>query len=135
MLAGADMVVVSQLPEVIDIVVPSKLLTAMGAGAAILAAGDPSSELAKLIDASGGGVVIPASDDEALVRTIQAFKTDPTAVTRRRQLAREYAMKHFDRASVFDELLRRSPSPALASLATRSGSRSKVPPTARDASS
>ena len=35
MLNGADAVLVSQLAEVVDIVVPSKLVTAMGAGAII----------------------------------------------------------------------------------------------------
>ena len=38
MLSGADIVVVSQVAEVIDIVVPSKLLTAMASGAMIVAA-------------------------------------------------------------------------------------------------
>src|SRR3989454_2808998 len=37
-LSGADVVLVSQLAEVVDIVVPSKLVTAMGAGAMIVAA-------------------------------------------------------------------------------------------------
>lgn len=109
MLAGADMVVVSQLPEVVDIVVPSKLLTAMGAGSAILAACDPASELARLVVDSDGGVVIPPSDADALVAAIDAFRREPAAVARRRRLARAYATEHFDRNRVFEKLLSRLP--------------------------
>ncbi|OLE71002.1 MAG: hypothetical protein AUI36_03090, partial [Cyanobacteria bacterium 13_1_40CM_2_61_4] len=55
MLSGADVVLVSQLPEVVDIVVPSKLLTALGAGAMIVAACASESETARLVRTSGGG--------------------------------------------------------------------------------
>jgi hypothetical protein len=67
MLYGADICLVTQLPEVVDIVVPSKLITAMGAGAMIVAACAEQSETASLLRASGGGIVVPASDDQAVM--------------------------------------------------------------------
>ena len=105
MLSGADIVLVSQLPEVVDIVVPSKLLTALGAGAMIVAACAPGSETARLIDESGGGLVIPASDDKALVRAIQRVRAGEVDVTQHRRRAREFAVLRFDRSAVYGPLV------------------------------
>src|SRR4029078_1795088 len=60
MLFGADVVLVSQLPEVLDTVVPLKLITAMAAGAMIVAACAPESDTAKLVVSSGGGITAAA---------------------------------------------------------------------------
>jgi colanic acid biosynthesis glycosyl transferase WcaI len=105
MLSGADVVLVSQLPEVVDIVVPSKLLTALGAGAMIVAACAPESETARLVRESGGGIVIPASDDQALSWAIQRIRTDAVNVARMRRQAREFALQHFERGAVYGPLL------------------------------
>jgi glycosyltransferase involved in cell wall biosynthesis len=105
MLSGADVVLVSQLPEVVDIVVPSKLLTALGAGALIIAACASESETAQLITRSGGGLVVPASDDEALHRTIQAIRARQVDTQPLRRRAREFAVRRFDRRSVYSPLV------------------------------
>lgn len=104
MLSGADAVLVSQLPEVVDIVVPSKLITAFGSGAMVIAACHPASETAALIRESGGGVWIPASDDNALVYAIQRVcrgEVDSTACRRR---ARDFALARYDRRTVYGAL-------------------------------
>lgn len=105
MLGGADLVLVSQLPEVVDIVVPSKLVTAMGAGAAIVAACNPASEAANLIRQSDGGLLIPASDDDALIRAIHELRRDREAAAERRRKARDYASHVFGREKVFGRLV------------------------------
>ena len=66
MLHGADIFLVSQVSSIVDIVVPSKLATAFGAGAMVVASCAENSETARLVRESGGGIVIPAGDDEAL---------------------------------------------------------------------
>lgn len=101
MLSGADVVLVSQLPAVVDIVVPSKLITAMAGGAMIVSACATESETAKLVTASGGGIVIPSSDAEALVAAIQAIRSGETDTERCRLDARAYAIAHFDRDRVY----------------------------------
>src|SRR2546426_11786309 len=96
-LSGADVVLVSQLAEVVDIVVPSKLVTAMGAGAMIVAACAGESETAKLIRGSDGGVLVRAGDDAWLARgdlRIREGKVDTMAYRTR---ARAYALARFDR--------------------------------------
>jgi putative colanic acid biosynthesis glycosyltransferase WcaI len=105
MLSGADVVLVSQLPEVVDIVVPSKLLTALGAGAMIVAACAPDSETARIIDESDGGLLIPASDDHALVRAIQRVRAGEVDVAGHRRRAREFALERFDRRVVYGPLV------------------------------
>lgn len=106
MLSGADLVVVSQLPEVIDIVVPSKLITAFGAGAMILAACPEQSETARLIRESDGGIVVAASDDEALVREIGKIRGGQVDVAGYRSRARRFALVRFDRRAVYEPLAR-----------------------------
>src|SRR6266571_2541923 len=70
MLSGADLVLVSQMAEVVDIMVPSKLITALGAGAMVVAACAPESETAHLINAAQTGLLIGAGDDVGLVKVI-----------------------------------------------------------------
>jgi colanic acid biosynthesis glycosyl transferase WcaI len=104
MLSGADVVLVSQLPEVVDIVVPSKLLTAMAAGGMIVAACAEASETARLIEESGGGILVPASDDEALAGAIRRVRTDEVNVDAHRCRARKFAVQTFGREAVYGPL-------------------------------
>ena len=104
MLSGADVVLVSQLAEVVDIVVPSKLVTAMGGGAMIVAACADQSETARLIRASGGGLLIGAGDDEALARAILRIRDGKVDTTGYRTRARAYALARFDRDVVYGPL-------------------------------
>lgn len=105
MMCGADIVLVSQLPEVVDIVVPSKLVTAMGAGSMIVAACASQSETATLIRQSEGGIVVPASDDERLVETILSVKQGVIETHSLRQNARAYAVRVFERGAVYGKLI------------------------------
>jgi len=100
-LSGADVVLVSQLAEVVDIVVPSKLITALGAGALIVAACAPESETARIIAASDGGIVIPASDDAALVEEIKRIRRGQVPVAAYRERARRFALERFGREAVY----------------------------------
>ncbi len=101
MLSGADVVLVSQLPDVVDIVVPSKLITALAAGAMVVAACPDDSETARLVRESGGGIVVPPSSEADLaeaIRRIQAGEIDTEPYRRR---ARRFALQRFDRPAVY----------------------------------
>lgn len=104
MLYGADVCLVSQLPTVVDVVVPSKLVTCMGAGAMIVAACSPISETAAVLQRSGGGVAIPASDDATLSELLAKIsrKEMPTEVYRGN--ARAFAANHFSREAVYSSV-------------------------------
>jgi colanic acid biosynthesis glycosyl transferase WcaI len=101
MLSGADVVLVSQVPEVVDIVVPSKVLTALAAGAMIVAAAHPDSDTACMIRESGGGVVVPPSDPTALADALVRIRRGEVDVAACRLRGREYALRHFTRQQVY----------------------------------
>ncbi len=101
MLAGADILLVSQLAEVGDLVVPSKLITAMAAGAMVVAACSADSETARLVTESGGGIRIESGDAPALVETIGRLRREEVDAEPYRIKARAYATERFDRNVVY----------------------------------
>ena len=101
MLFGADVCLVSQVSEVVDFVVPSKLITSMGAGAMIIVACSPNSEPAKIIKESEGGIVVNAGDDETLARKLLDILAGRYDTGQARERARAYASVHFDRATIY----------------------------------
>jgi colanic acid biosynthesis glycosyl transferase WcaI len=103
-LSGADVLLVSQMQEVVDIVVPSKLLTALGSGAMVVAACAGESEAAAIVADSGGGIVIPAGDDAALAERICSIRDGSVDTRGYRMRAREYALRVFDRDAVYGPL-------------------------------
>lgn len=112
MLSGADVVLVSQRAEVVDIVVPSKLITALGAGAMVVAPCAADSETARLVHESGGGIVTPPGDDARLAEVLLQVRAGQVNVDDLRHRARQYAVEHFGREGVYgpiaDQLSSRS---------------------------
>jgi len=101
MLSGADVVLVSQQPEVVDVVVPSKLMTSLAAGAMIVAACAQDSETAQMVRRYGCGIVVKAGDDDAFAQTILALKRGEIQNAGYRKRAREIALEFFDRERVY----------------------------------
>lgn len=101
MLSGADVVIVSQVAEVVDIVVPSKLVTAMACGAMIVAACAPDSETAKLVHEAVGGLVIGAGDDGAMAEVINQVRRRSIDVQEHRDRVRRFANDRFNRDVVY----------------------------------
>ena len=118
MMYGADVVLVSQLPEVVDIVVPSKLQVAMASGAMIIATCVPESETARILQASGGGLVVPPSDGRSLATAILAVKDGTIDSAAFRVRAQSYARKTFDEELLYGTVSREM----LASTGSRSES-------------
>ena len=103
MFAAADLLLLNQVGAVKDTVVPSKLLTYMAAGKAILASVNAQSQGAAILNEAGGGIIIPPDDPHALARAVVAAKqSDSLAAMGARD--RAYAEEHFDQRKVFAEL-------------------------------
>ena len=102
MLCGADVLLISQSFRVVDIVVPSKIATAFGAGAMVVASCAANSETAKLVTESGGGIVIPAGDDESLSRVILQLRSGEIDSRPYRDAGQAYAGRHFDREQTYE---------------------------------
>jgi len=74
MLSIADALVVLQKKEVINMVVPSKLLIYAASGKPIILAGNSNSEGSKFIVESNGGLLVEAENHYAVAEKIQSLK-------------------------------------------------------------
>jgi colanic acid biosynthesis glycosyl transferase WcaI len=104
MAAAADVFVVHQKREVVDMVVPSKLLTYGAAGRPIVMAGNADSEGARFVrDAKAGPVVEPESP-EALASAVRALRADPEARRRHGEDVRRHVSENFSSSRVLARL-------------------------------
>ncbi|WP_231497179.1 glycosyltransferase [Arthrobacter sp. MA-N2] len=76
-LAAADVLLVNELPGVKDMAVPSKLTSYFNSGVAVVAATDEGSVTASEIQASGGGITVPAGAPDKLLSAIEALTANP----------------------------------------------------------
>ena len=108
LLSSADALLLSQRKEVIDSVVPSKLLTYMASGRPVIAAVHPSSTAARIVRDSGCGLLVLPEDAKALADAVRTLSADRGRGERLGRRGREYAVKHFDREVIlanWDKLL------------------------------
>ena len=99
-LAEANVLLLTQRSEVIDAVIPSKLMTYMAAGRAIAVSVNAESESARLIQRAECGVIVPPEDPEALARAVIELKSSPGRVVSLGKNARAFAELRFDRERV-----------------------------------
>lgn len=97
MLAAADVLLVNQAAQVVDMVIPSKLVTYMAAGRAVVAAVEASSEAARAMERAGCGLVIPPENPAALADAISRLKSDREMAARFGRAGRQFTEQHFDR--------------------------------------
>jgi colanic acid biosynthesis glycosyl transferase WcaI len=96
MYAAADLLLLSQLRTVKDSVIPSKLLTYMAAGRAVLAAVSATSQGAALLRRAEGGWLVAPEDPLALANAaVHAQGAAPVAAAMGRR-NRAFAEEHFD---------------------------------------
>jgi colanic acid biosynthesis glycosyl transferase WcaI len=109
MYGSADLLLLNQAASVEDAVIPSKLLTYMGAGRAIVAAVSEKSEAARQIHRADCGVVVPPENPEALAAAVLLLRKDAGLRRRLGANARAFAETHFTKAGVlrrYDEFFR-----------------------------
>ncbi len=100
MLAAADVLLLNQAAAIVDMVLPSKLLTYLAVGRPVVAAIHEASEAARLIRAAGCGTVVPPEDPEALAGALLQLARSDTLRHRFGEAGRHYAIEHFDRRRV-----------------------------------
>jgi glycosyltransferase involved in cell wall biosynthesis len=106
MLFGADAVLVTQMKEVIDIVVPTKLQVAMAAGAMVVATCAENSESAEILRESRGGILVPAGDGGGLAAALLRIRNGEEDVAGYRRRAAEYAAAHYDQEALYGPICR-----------------------------
>jgi colanic acid biosynthesis glycosyl transferase WcaI len=77
-LAAADVHLVSLLPQLEGLIVPSKFYGVLAAGRPVIFVGDLDGELARVIDAAGIGGAVGVGDAAGLARRLVELKLDPS---------------------------------------------------------
>jgi glycosyltransferase involved in cell wall biosynthesis len=108
-LAAADVLLVNQARDVVDSVLPSKLLTYMASGRPVVAAAHTDSTTADLVRRSSCGLVTEPGRPETLADAIRSIATEPVSkLEEMGSRGRKYVEAHFERRSVlrqWDDLL------------------------------
>jgi len=94
-LTTAEVALVTQRYEGGEFNIPSKLMNFMAYGLPVLAAVNPSGEVARIVRESGAGWVVNSATPEELPRAIAAIAAGPEERQRRGRAAREFAAREF----------------------------------------
>jgi colanic acid biosynthesis glycosyl transferase WcaI len=105
MLGAAEVLIVLLERSAGAFSVPSKLLTYMCAGRAVLAAVPHENLAARLIETSGAGTVVEPGREEAFLEAAQQLRHDDDLRKRKGRAARRHAETHFDINEITDRFL------------------------------
>ena len=108
-LQQATLAFVSQRHEGAEFNIPSKIMNFMAYGLPIVAAVNPASEVARIVERSGSGWVVDSGEPDRFPATLAEILADPDDIRRRAAASRAYADEHFTQdgfARRFDEALR-----------------------------
>ncbi|WP_201354058.1 WcaI family glycosyltransferase [Hydrogenimonas urashimensis] len=100
LLCSADMHILFQKNDVIDAVMPSKLLGMMGSKKPSVVTGNVASEVATVFKKSNGGLFFDSSDFEGVVEAIKMLSKSPNRRDQMGRNAREYIIEHFAKEKV-----------------------------------
>jgi colanic acid biosynthesis glycosyl transferase WcaI len=95
MLATTDLALVTQQRTVSDIAFPSKTVTLLSAGCPVLASVSSSSEVARVIEMSEGGVVVEPEEPAILAQTIDQLSRNAGRLGVMKSRGRRYAMEQW----------------------------------------
>jgi len=119
LLATANVLLLNQAARVVDMVIPSKLLTYLAAGRPVIAAVPSASEAARCLEQAGAGLVVAPENPTLLAAAIRRlYENRPQAIQMGRA-ARHFAELNFDSDRIlprFEALFA-----SMASLPGRSG--------------
>jgi glycosyltransferase involved in cell wall biosynthesis len=93
-LSAADVHLVILRPEIKQLLMPSKLYGVLASGTPAVVLADADCELAEIVTACGGGVVVPSDDTEQLAATLRECADAPQRLADQGRRARAYAEAH-----------------------------------------
>jgi colanic acid biosynthesis glycosyl transferase WcaI len=95
LLAAADALLLNQAARVVDMVIPSKLLTYLAAGRPVVAAVPPASEAGHCLARAGGGLVGEPENPAQLAAAVRLLYEHRDRARRMGLAARRFAEMHF----------------------------------------
>jgi colanic acid biosynthesis glycosyl transferase WcaI len=100
LLAATDVSLITQQKCVADIVFPSKVITLMASGRAIVASVSRSSEVARVLNDARAGLVVPAEDPVNLMTAVATLRNDNPLRRELAQNARDFARRNWDQDAI-----------------------------------
>jgi colanic acid biosynthesis glycosyl transferase WcaI len=95
MLAAADVGLVVQKKNVVSFNMPSKIQVLLASGRALIASVPDNGTAARAIKQSGGGVIVPPEDPQALAMAVLDLYKNPEKVKTLGYKSRQYAVEHY----------------------------------------
>jgi len=102
LLASADVLVALLEPDAGAFSVPSKVLTYLCAARPLLVSVPGGNLAARVVERSGGGIIVPPKDPDGLLTAATALRADPALRTDLGSRARSYAEATFDLGKIAD---------------------------------
>lgn len=96
-LVDADVSLVTLRPEVVTPTVPSKIATILAAGRPLVASIPSAGDAKRVIEESGGGIVVPPADPGALARAVLDLRGSPAQCADMARAGRAYAEQRLSR--------------------------------------
>jgi colanic acid biosynthesis glycosyl transferase WcaI len=94
-LAAGDVHLVTLLPQLEGLIVPSKLYGILAAGRPAVFVGDPDGEVARVLRDGGAGLTVAGADAQGLVTALCALRDDPAERERMGRRARALFEEHY----------------------------------------
>jgi colanic acid biosynthesis glycosyl transferase WcaI len=100
MLSAADISLVPQQKTVTDIVMPSKLISILASGRAVIASAKPGSEVFNVIKANGCGIVVEPENPEQLFMAVIDLYNNRNKAEEYGRKGRKYATENLSKESI-----------------------------------
>jgi glycosyltransferase involved in cell wall biosynthesis len=94
-LAAADVHLVSLLPRLEGLIVPSKVYGVLAAGRPVVFIGDPEGDVGRLVRENHCGIAVRVGEGERLAAELRALRNDPERVSTMGERGRQLALERF----------------------------------------
>jgi colanic acid biosynthesis glycosyl transferase WcaI len=94
-LRGATLALVSQSYEGTEFNLPSKLMNYMAYGLPVIAAVNPTGEVARLVNEADAGWIVDSSSPDSFPRIVAAALGNPEEMRRRGEAGHRFALERF----------------------------------------
>lgn len=105
-LAAADVLLVNQLPTVVDMCLPGKLTSYLAVARPVVAAVADGSETARELLHAGAGIVVPAGAPDQLLTALLALRDDPVRANELGRCGQVFAFEHLTADAALGDLER-----------------------------
>ena len=106
LLCSADLHILFQKVNVIDTVMPSKILAMMASEKPSLITGSLKSEVAKVLIESKGGKFFETNNTQDVLQYVYELKSDKTLINKYGKNARSYIVKEFSKNQILNQFIK-----------------------------